>query len=287
MSSLLSRPPEQIEPDRDATVTALHEAVPVELQEGVLFRPLVGSFNGARQLTTGIVDFAAAATLECHTHPCSEAITVLSGIAEIQVEGRIYRLRPLDNIVIPRWLPHAARNPDRARPAILHVALAMGPPERTLVSREFTLKRMPDDSTGHAGAERVTRFESAKREQGVGPGAEFIDYFNAELVPGIEMSGGFARFQPQGRLPAHLHDFDESICITDGVANCLVEGQRYALGECATAMIPRGRVHYFVNNSTQPMDMIWVYAGPMPERIVVAERCGTQPRETWDDEGAS
>jgi len=36
----------------------------------------------------------------------------------------------------------------------------------------------------------------------VKPGAEFIDYFNAELVPGLEMSGGFGRFQPGGPAPA-------------------------------------------------------------------------------------
>ena len=105
---------------------------------------------------------------------------------------------------------------------------------------------------------------------GVGPAAEFIDYFNATLLPGIEMSGGFARFEPGGRLPDHLHDFDESICIIRGDANCLVEGRQYSLNDCATAMVPRGRVHYFINESESQMDMIWVYAGPMPERIVIA-----------------
>ena len=90
------------------------------------------------------------------------------------------------------------------------------------------------------------------------------------------MSGGFARFQPGGRLPAHLHDFDESICISDGDASCLVEGRHYSLSHFATAMVPRGRVHYFVNRSSTTMDMIWVYAGPMPERIVVDEACITE-----------
>ena len=114
-----------------------------------------------------------------------------------------------------------------------------------------------------------TRISKGHVLQGIGPGAEFIDYFNASLMPGIEMSGGFARFEPGGRLPDHLHDFDESICIIAGDANCLVEGRKYSLSDCATAMVPRGRVHYFVNDSSDPMDMIWVYAGPMPLRIVI------------------
>ena len=84
------------------------------------------------------------------------------------------------------------------------------------------------------------------------------------------MSGGFARFGPGGRLPDHIHDFDESICIIQGDASCLVEEHKYSLSDCATAMVPRGRVHYFVNESASHMEMIWVYAGPMPERIVIA-----------------
>jgi quercetin dioxygenase-like cupin family protein len=82
-------------------------------------------------------------------------------------------------------------------------------------------------------------------------------------------------------LPAHLHDFDESICIIDSTATCIVEGRRYALSGGATALVPRGRVHYFVNDSARPMAMLWVYAGPRPERIVVDERCATVEGNPW------
>jgi quercetin dioxygenase-like cupin family protein len=100
-------------------------------------------------------------------------------------------------------------------------------------------------------------------------------------VPGIEMSGGYGLFYPRGRLPAHVHDFDESICIVDGTATCVVEGRRYAMSGCATALQPRGRVHYFINDSPKPMAMLWVYAGPVPERIVVDERCATLEGNPW------
>jgi mannose-6-phosphate isomerase-like protein (cupin superfamily) len=93
------------------------------------------------------------------------------------------------------------------------------------------------------------------------------------------MSGGYGRFQPGGRLPCHLHDFDESISIIEGTATCVVEGQRYSLRDNATALVPRGRCHYFINESTEPMAMIWVYAGPMPERVVLAEKCCGGRRE--------
>ena len=157
----------------------------------------------------------------------------------------------------------------------------MSQPERELITRTFPRVDMPADSTGVAGMERVTRFQTARRTFGVGPGAEFIDYFNAELLPGLEMSGGFGRFEPGGRLPAHVHDFDESICIIDGTATCLVEGRAYPMSGCATAMVPRGRVHYFENQSGAAMSMIWVYAGPMPERIVVDATCATEAGNPW------
>ena len=95
------------------------------------------------------------------------------------------------------------------------------------------------------------------------------------------MSGGYGLFHPGGRLPAHVHDFDESICIISGTAMCIVEGRRYSMSDCATALQPRGRVHYFINESKVTMEMLWVYAGPRPERIMVDERCGTIEGNPW------
>ncbi|MBI1842692.1 MAG: cupin domain-containing protein [Verrucomicrobia bacterium] len=281
VSSPLLVPPERMRPDRKEVVTFSGKGTVAELQSGVFFEALVGGFNSARNLTTGIVTLQPGAKLDPHRHPASESITVLEGCAVVRVEGRIYRLGPLDNIVIPRWVPHATGNPESNGVARLHAALAMSVLERELVSRAFDPIATPPDSTGAPGLERVTRFRTAKRSFGVGPGAEFIDYFNAELMPGLEMSGGYGRFQPGGRLAAHVHDFDESICIIDGHARCVVEGRSYTLGGCATAMVPRGRVHYFVNESGASMDMIWVYAGPMPERIVVDAKCATEAGNPW------
>ena len=46
-----------------------------------------------------------------------------------------------------------------------------------------------------------------------------------------------------------------------------------SVSDGATALQPRGRVHYFINDSPEPMAMLWVYAGPMPERVVLCEGC--------------
>jgi len=274
--------PDGIRPDRLETVSEPGKIPPIELSAGVLFDCLVGNHNSARGLTTGQVTFAPSAQLPYHTHPVSESVTLLCGQAIAAVEGREYSLEPLDNVTIPRGLAHAVSNPSTDQPAVFHVALASEAPARELVSTAFEGRYMPDDSAGTPGKERVTRFKTAARSS-AGPGTSFIDYFNSDLLPGIEMSGGYGLFESGGRLPAHFHDFDESICIIQGTATCVVEGREYQMAGGCTALQPRGRIHYFANRAEQPMAMIWVYAGPVPDRIVVDERLATKAGDPWQN----
>lgn len=276
----LSRPPETMRPDRIEVMTSVGDGAMKEISPGVVFDCLVGSHNQARQLTTGIVTFAPGAVLPYHMHAFTESITLLSGTFTLDVEGRRYSLKKLDNAVIRAGQAHAARNASTTQNAVLHIAMAVDVPSRTLVDKFFSQRSMPDDATGVQGAERINRFATAPRSA-AGPNTEFIDCFNADLMPGLEMSGGYGLFHPGGRLPAHVHDFDESICIISGTAMCIVEGRRYAMSDCATALQPRGRVHYFINESSATMEMLWVYAGPRPERIMVDERCATTEGNPW------
>jgi 2-keto-3-deoxy-L-rhamnonate aldolase RhmA/quercetin dioxygenase-like cupin family protein len=271
---VLDRPPERMRPDRSEVMTAVGDGSRADIERGVTFECLVGGFNQARGLTTGLVTFGPGAALPYHSHVFSESITLLRGRAAVEVEGRRHELGPLDNVVVPPRVAHLAQNISQTEPAILHIAMASDSPTRALVQGSFP--RRP----GAAGPERVNRFAAAPRFE-AGPSTDFIDYFNQELLPGLEMSGGYGRFRRGGRLPAHVHDFDESIAIIEGTATCLVEGRRYTLSGGTTALVPRGRVHYFINESDGPMAMLWVYAGPMPERIVVAERCATVEGSPW------
>jgi quercetin dioxygenase-like cupin family protein len=279
----LARPPEAMRPDRGEVMTPVGSGARMEIERGVTFECLVGAPNGACNLTTGMVTFAPGARLPCHTHPFAVSITLLKGRAAVAVEGRTYELGLLDNIVIPRQTAHEAINLSSTEAAAIHIAMATHQPTRTLVDTAFPARPMPSGFPGLPGGERVNRFLASPRGS-AGPNTEFIDFFNRDLLPGLEMSGGYGLFHPGGRLPAHLHDFDESICIIDGSAICIVEGRRYPLSGGATALVPRGRVHYFVNESSAPMAMLWVYAGPTPERIVVEEPCATEAGNPWRSE---
>jgi 2-keto-3-deoxy-L-rhamnonate aldolase RhmA/quercetin dioxygenase-like cupin family protein len=276
----LERPPESFRPDRPEVMNAVGSGPRVELGPGVTFECLVGSHNQARGLTTGWVTFRPGAVLPYHSHTFTESITLLQGSACVEVEGRRYTLGRMDNAVVPAGLAHSARNLSSSDPAVFQVALATDNPTRALVDKFFSRRAMPDDSTGLPGAERINRFASCPRFA-AGPNTEFIDFFNEKLMPGLEMSGGYGLFAPGGRLPAHVHDFDESICIISGEATCIVEGRRYRMSDGATALQPRGRVHYFINETRGMMEMLWVYAGPIPERIVVDERCATVEGNPW------
>jgi 2-keto-3-deoxy-L-rhamnonate aldolase RhmA/quercetin dioxygenase-like cupin family protein len=276
----LPRPPDAMRPDRREAMNPVGAGPQLELARGVKLDSHVGKHNLARNLTTGYVTFAPGAMLPYHEHTFPESVTLLSGSATMEVEGRCYALKKLDNIVIPPGRAHQTRNTSPGEPALFHVAVNTDNPTRTLVDKFFPRRMMPEDAAGWPGAERITRFASAPRKP-ASPNTEFIDCFNASLLPGLTMSGGYGLFHPGGRLPAHYHDFDESISIISGQATCVVEGRRYAMSDRATALQPRGRVHYFINESQETMEMLWVYAGPMPERIVVDERCATLEGDPW------
>lgn len=265
--------PASMKPQRPEVINPRATARRVELERGVILQPLVGAHNQARNLTTGIVTFMPGAALPYHTHPHGESVTLLSGEASVEVEGRRYALKPLDNVWITTGTAHHTFNTSSSRPAVFHIAMASHEPQRTLVENTFPMQMMPDASAHRPGAERVSRHASTPWYE-PNAGARFQDYFNSEL--GSQgMSGGYGIFQPGGRLPCHIHDFDESITIVEGMATCVVEGRHYQVSNYTTALAPRGRCHYFINNSQEPMAMIWVYAGDMPQRLVLDEKCCT------------
>jgi 2-keto-3-deoxy-L-rhamnonate aldolase RhmA/quercetin dioxygenase-like cupin family protein len=259
--------------NRLETIYKIGEGDKIELTPGIICEALTGAHNNAVALFTAIVTFNKGYTvLPAHTHPHSESITLISGSVCIEVENRRYFLQPLDNITIPKGLAHCVKNISMEENAVLHIAMPVDSPQRDLAKMSETgLKNIPDDFCGHAGPERITRYNFARRYS-AGPNTEFIDFFNDSMMPGIGMSGGFGLFYEGGRLPAHFHDFDESICITSGKATCFVEGRAYIMSDLATALQPRGRIHYFTNQFSQPMAMIWVYAGAMPVRVEVPDK---------------
>ncbi len=270
-----ARPPESMRPFRNEVMVAIGQGINQSLDPGTTVEWLVGHQIGARNLATGILTCAPSAAWLDHRHPHFASVTLLQGAATLRAESQEYDLQPLDNAVILPGVTHALVNNSSHATAVFHVAYPVATP---------ITSRWNQDTSMNAAFARpkvyMTRHATASRYE-ASANASFINYFSDSLVPNIPMCGGYGLFAPGGRLPAHLHDFDESICIVQGSATCWVEGRRYTMGDYATALQPRGRVHYFTNDTDEPMAMVWVYAGPTAARLVVDERCGIEPGVAW------
>lgn len=254
--AMAAKPP-GLEPARRESMTALGEGVNVRLAEGIHLEHLVGAHNGgACGLTTGLLRVAAGTSGTLSKLRGSVALTVLTGGLTVQAAERAVELEHLDCLTLAGLTSAALTNGSENETAVLHVAIG---------AREVNEGDRSD------GTLQVRRHAGEACYE-LAPGTRFQDYFNRTLgFPAL--SGGYGRFEPGARLPCHLHDFDESITIIEGTATCVVEGRRYSLSDNATALVPRGRCHYFMNEGDSPMAMIWVYAGPMPERTLLSERC--------------
>lgn len=243
-----------------------------ELAPGVVVRALVGAAKGALNLTTGTATIAPSAVIPYHTHPTCEAIIVLSGEADIQVQARCYRLTQYDAINVPAEVAHAVRNPSTGQPAVLLTSFPTGAPEREFL--EDTFDKVSRNESSADDPEHLVRFREAPRYQ-AGEGIEAVDLFAGRFgARGI--CGGHARFAPGAAMPCHVHDYDESITIVGGKSVCRVAGQEYLLTSLETVCVPQDRPHRFLNLENETMEMIWVYAGDEPARRVVdAQRCCT------------
>ena len=251
---------------RTETVARTASTPAVELLPGVSLRVLVSEHCGARGVTTGSVTLKPGGVLPYHTHLFSEAITVLAGELQFEVEGRSYRLRALDCIHLPANVPHQASNVSNTD-CVCHAAFASGSALRELVSDTFKTVELGDGVPPAGAPEHIARFDRVEKYM-LAPNAEFRDLFAARFGSrGI--CGGYGVFQPGASLPCHVHKYDESITIVSGAAVCEAAGNRYTLSNCDTASVPEGMPHRFLNESTEPMAMIWVYAGDEPERTLV------------------
>lgn len=238
----------------------------VELVPGMFLRVLASGKQGASGLTTCAVTAGPGTALPYHTHPTGESITVVRGDADVFIEGRRYRLGTLDSIHIPAGIAHSVRNPSADQEIVLHTAFPTETVERDFVDDEF--EEVACESTDENCPESLVRF--AEAEAYALSTATAKDLFAGRLGSrGI--CGGHGLFEPGAGLPCHTHEYDESITIIAGTAVCQCAGQEYELSGCDTACIPTARPHRFFNNTDQPMEMIWVYAGDEPDREIVDE----------------
>ena len=85
--------------------------------------PLITRFSAAEHntITSGISSYPIGTGAPMHTHNCVEHVTVLSGDAEVVIDGRTTRLERWDTTYVESGIPHLFRNVGEGPLAILWV----------------------------------------------------------------------------------------------------------------------------------------------------------------------
>jgi len=234
---------------------------------GIEVRRFVSEECGAQGFSTGSAVFEPGAQFPYHRHEVSECVTVLEGKLTILLEGRKYRLGPLDSIHIPAGVAHSSSNQDPKQRMVVHNAFGSARPTRTFTRDQFPPPEHESERPAAGMPETIRRF-SQNDVYEPSAGAFFCDLF-AKRLGSRGICGGYGSFNPGSSLPCHIHRYDESITIIEGTAVCMVKGKRYELANLDTAFIPEGKPHRFLNQSGNKMAMVWVYAGDEPDRVEV------------------
>lgn len=166
---------------------------------------------------------------------------------------------------------------ERSNDVLAHVAFSTARVTRELVTTQFSPCDLRDAVASTQGAEALSRFSRAE-EYELSAGTLFRDLF-AKRLGSKGICGGYGRFAPGASLPCHTHLYDESITIVEGRGTCLVAGRRYSLSGYGTALVPKGQPHRFINETNEPMAMVWVYAGDELERVIVDNRICSGERD--------
>ena len=74
--------------------------------------------------STGIAIFDVGGVLPYNKHPFGEAVTILSGIVRLTIEGRCYTLAPFDCIHLPPEVAHEVMNCSRDSMLVILSAFA-------------------------------------------------------------------------------------------------------------------------------------------------------------------
>ena len=83
------------------------EAPKYERGNGIETTLLVGKHRcGAENFTSGMTIFPPQAAVPLHSHNCDEQVTILEGMADVEIDGEHHQASRHDTIFIPEGLPH-------------------------------------------------------------------------------------------------------------------------------------------------------------------------------------
>jgi unsaturated pyranuronate lyase len=109
----------------------------VSVSQGLEFRPVIGE-----GMLFSFVSFAPHAEAARHSHSEEQAVIVLDGELEFDLDGDVRTLRSGDVVVIPPWVPHGART----RESSCRELDVFRPPRRALLDLIAAAETEPTES---------------------------------------------------------------------------------------------------------------------------------------------
>jgi mannose-6-phosphate isomerase-like protein (cupin superfamily) len=106
----------------NVTILKVDDIKRIQRGSGIETTPLVTHMSSPGALfTTGMSVYPKGRGAPLHIHNCDEQVTLLEGIGEVEVDGKITPLVPYDSTYIPAGLVHAFRNTGDAPMRILWI----------------------------------------------------------------------------------------------------------------------------------------------------------------------
>ena len=130
------------------------DAEKYELAPGTQFFDLFAGRFGAIGICGGYGEFSPGSSLPCHIHEFDESVTIISGEARCEAEGRCYYLSGCDTAFIPGGRPRRFMNVTEEKMAMIWVCAA-NEPARTQVETGYCTGDLSLDEPEAEGSEAM------------------------------------------------------------------------------------------------------------------------------------
>ena len=111
------------------------------------------------------------------------------------------------------------------------------------------------------------------KAQDRGPGLKGWPLITGD-VGSEHLTTGITEFQPGANLAMHIHNCEEQVTMLEGEATAVIDGASYGVAAPDTTFIPAGVPHRFINTSSKPMKILWVYTTTKVTRTFVEAGTG-------------
>jgi quercetin dioxygenase-like cupin family protein len=239
---------------------------------GYTHADLINHRQGSVHHGLSIDELAAGGSIDVHLHSFEEGFYILTGTAEVTINGARHALKPGDYAAIKVGTPHGWRNTGASAVRWLQM-------------------HAPQPKPG--GAERDTFFP---RDGGLlVPNAPvLVGHFDVSMIPpvGQRTSAGagletvflkwlidfefgarhhrlvFIEYQPGAAIALHDHTFEEAYFILSGEVEATADGQKYRARAGDVVWTGVGCVHSFANIGSEPVRWLETFSPQPPQENV-------------------